>query len=67
MQTVKRRVGQAAVVDTDATTDQRSGINDDGIHTEASLGPLSFRDAVLRKLSKAAREALAGVGRADNQ
>ena len=66
MQTVKRRVGQASVVDADAP-DQRSAVDDGGIHTEASLDALSFRDAVLRMLSKAAREALAGVGRADNQ
>ncbi len=66
MQTVKRRVGQASVVDADST-DQTPAVNDDGTHTEGSLDALSFRDAVLRKLSKAAREALAGVGRADNQ
>jgi sRNA-binding carbon storage regulator CsrA len=66
MQIFKRRVGQASVLDGNPP-DQMSAVNDDRIGVETPENVPVFRDEVLRELSRAAQEALAAAGRADNK
>ena len=66
MQILKRRVGQASVLERN-TPDQIRAVNDDRIGVETPENVPVFRDEVLRELSTAAQEALAAAGRADNK
>ena len=64
MRMLRRRVGQASVVDAEAT-ERMLEIYGDRVETPENV-PV-FREEVLRELSRAAREALAAAGRADDK
>jgi sRNA-binding carbon storage regulator CsrA len=64
MRMLRRRVGQASVVDAEAT-ERMLEIYGDRVETPDNV-PV-FREEVLRELSRAAQEALATAGRADDK
>jgi sRNA-binding carbon storage regulator CsrA len=66
MRILKRRIGHALVGEADAHVQRVEGYRM-RIGQETPAEAPAFREEVLRELSKAAREALAPVRRADNE